>query len=61
MIAFVDEELKLWSYPLFSKEALEQRKVLWERKDNSSSSSASNKTVKYFYKKEYMYESFITV
>ena len=39
MITFVDEQLTLWSDPLFSKEALEQRKLLGYRKEDFPSSS----------------------
>lgn len=39
MINFMDEQLTLWSDPLFSKEALEQRKSLGDKKEGFSSSS----------------------
>ena len=35
MISFIEEELTLWSDPLFSKEALEQRKLLTDRNPSS--------------------------
>ena len=45
MISFIEEELTLWSDPLFSKEALEQRKLLTDRNPsfNRPPSSSSNK------------------
>lgn len=36
MINFIDEQLTLWSDPLFSKDALEQRKSLGDKKEGFS-------------------------
>ena len=48
MISFVEEELTLWSDPLFSKEALEQRKLLSD-KNPPSSGSSNNRTFRNFH------------
>ena len=48
MISFVEEELTLWSDPLFSKEALEQRKLISDR-SHAPTTSSSNKTFRNFH------------
>ena len=52
MITFVSEELTLWSDPLFSKEALEQRKLLGT---DPGKGPPSNKPFKSFYSGQNVY------